>query len=68
LLKDEAFESEEVRRELQRRLNAIPGVNIPDEGLTRRPSVALSSLRPEGSMRLFTDALDWVLERFRVPG
>jgi hypothetical protein len=68
LLKDEAFESEDVRRELQRRLNAIPGVNIPDEGLTRRPSVALSSLRPEGSMRLFTDALDWVLERFGVPG
>jgi hypothetical protein len=68
LLKDQAFESEEARRELQRRLNAIPGVNIPDDGLSRRPSVAFSSLRLESSMQLFTEVLDWVLQRFGVSG
>jgi hypothetical protein len=65
LLKNSAFQAEGNRRELQRRLNAIPGVNISDDALTRRPSIAYALLHGEGQMRQFTEALDWVVARFQ---
>jgi hypothetical protein len=65
ILKSAAFQEEQDRRELQRRLNAIEGVRIPDEALTRRPSIALSVLQNEERRRQFIDVLDWVVGRFR---
>jgi hypothetical protein len=38
------FDSETKRRDLLNRLNAIPGVSIPENGITRRPSIPLSAL------------------------
>jgi hypothetical protein len=41
------FDREDMRRELQQRLNAIPGVVIPDDKLDRYPSFELSRLADE---------------------
>jgi hypothetical protein len=65
MLKGPAFTSEEQRRELQRRLNEIPGVSIPDHGLTRRPGIRMALLSDPESMKLFIDTLDWVADEIR---
>ena len=63
ILKGPAFGPEERRRELQRRLNGIPGVSIGDEGLNRRPNIRMTLLSDSQSMKVFIDTLDWVVSR-----
>jgi hypothetical protein len=55
------FEREDMRRELQRRLNTIPGVSIPDDRIDRYPSFELGRLADADARRMFTDAMDWAL-------
>jgi len=50
------------RAELQRRLNALPGVAIPDDALSGRPSFPLSSLLDEDVRTEFLRTLDWVVD------
>jgi hypothetical protein len=57
-----AFQPEEKRLELLRRLNAIPGVSIPPDGITRRPSIKLATLEGADGVRRFLEVYDWVLE------
>jgi hypothetical protein len=47
------FEEEGMRRELQRRLNELPDISIPDERLEKRPSFPLLALGRPGSLRSF---------------
>ena len=65
ILKVPAFSSDEQRRELQHRLNAIPGVAIPDEGLTKRPNIRMALLSDPESMKMFINTLDWVVSEIR---
>src|SRR3954454_5221960 len=60
------FAHEASRRELQRRLNEIPGVLIGDD-LTNRPAIPLSTLADERTDRLF-NVLDWFLDEVRAEG
>jgi hypothetical protein len=55
------FDQLDLRKEFQRRLNAIPGVNIPDDRLNKRPAIPFAALRPEPVLQQFLDALNWVL-------
>ena len=53
------FDAHEKRIELRNRLNAIPGISIPDDAIGRRPSVRLSALVPDKSLRGFLGVFDW---------
>jgi CBS domain-containing protein len=55
------FESEEKRLELLGKLNAIDGIDIPVDGITRRPSIPLDVLAEEEIRRRFLNVLDWIV-------
>lgn len=57
------FDQEAMRRDFQQRLNAIPGVAIPDEKTTKRPSFPLGLLADERAMRSFLEALAWAFDQ-----
>jgi hypothetical protein len=59
------FESEALRLELRERLNAIPGVVIPPDGIARRPSLPLATLIDAASLARFLQTFDWVLAQVR---
>jgi hypothetical protein len=49
------------RQELAARLQAIPGVSIPEASLNKRPSFKLGVLAAEGCLTAFLETFDWVL-------
>ncbi len=57
-----AFEDETRRMELRDRLNAIPGIDIPADRITKRPAFPLSVLRDEAAMNQFLEVLDWFVQ------
>ena len=59
------FDQVELRQEFQRRLNAIPGVIIPNDRLDKRPAIPFATLRDELVLRQFIAALDWVVSVVR---
>ena len=68
LLRRAPFNAHERRVELQQRLNVIPGVEIPDEGLGKRPSISLEALTDESALQAFLSAMDWAFEQARAGG
>lgn len=60
------FAPEDARRELRRRLIEIPGVQIPEYALDRRPSVKLSVLTGGDSLQRFLTVFDWYVDRIRA--
>jgi hypothetical protein len=60
------FSDEIKRRELCDRLNQIPGVEIPDDAITRRPSIPLEVLTKDTVLRQFLDVLDWYIEQAKA--
>lgn len=60
-----AFEDEGKRLELLRRLNAIEGISISSDAVSRRPSFALATLADEARLKQFLDVLDWVAAECR---
>jgi hypothetical protein len=64
MMRSELFQARELREELRRRLNEIPGVSIALDALGRRPSIPLTTLQSgEGLQQLFA-TLTWMLERY----
>jgi Protein of unknown function DUF262/HNH endonuclease len=59
------FEDESLRRELQTRLNQIPGVKIPDNKLGGRPSIRFETLRDDGALQTFLSTFEWVFSMIR---
>lgn len=60
------FASESLRRELQSRLNELEGVDIPDEGLVKRPTIRLTILDAGDNLARFFEIFDWVLETIKA--
>jgi hypothetical protein len=60
-----AFDSESKREEFAQRLNAIEGVEIPLDAITRQPSFALTTLTRDAALVPFLDALDWFVSEVR---
>ena len=54
------FDSEAHRQELRRRLNAIPGIHIPDSRV--RPNLALSLFHDQTVLDQFLTVIDWTLD------
>lgn len=59
------FDSIELRKELLDRLNAIPGISIPEDALGRRPSFPLKALVPKEARTMFLAVLDWVVNEVK---
>lgn len=57
------FDDDKARLELLNRLNQIPGVNLGNDSIRRRPSIPLGSLRDEGALHILYDALEWAIQR-----
>lgn len=55
------FDTEEGRREIWDRLNALPGV-VLEERLTGRPWFPISLLEKEGNLERFLEVLEWMVE------
>jgi len=61
------FDNELKRMELLNRLNEIEGVNLPKEAISKYPSIYLSVLEKEKSLKQFLGALDWFVNEVRAP-
>ena len=55
------FTDDNKRRELRRKLNAIDGVDIPEDGIDRRSSIDLSLLAEGSKIDEFLSIYDWVV-------
>lgn len=60
--KSPPFDTDAGRLELLRRCNEITGVNIPKDGINRRPSIPLSVLKESIALEQFLDTLDWAVQ------
>lgn len=58
------FDDENLRKEMLKRLNEVPGINIPTDAIARGPSVPLSIFNQE-SLEKFLMVFDWVIEQIR---
>ena len=62
------FDSEQKRIELLNKLNAIDGVNLPPDAITKRPSIQLSVLAVPGRLDKLLAVYDWFIEEVRKTG
>jgi hypothetical protein len=60
------FSDEALRRELLGRLNAIPGVSLPADAITRRPSVRLAAFAPESAFAGLIAVYEWFIATVRA--
>ena len=60
------FSDETKRLEILHRLNQIPGISIPNNAIDKYPSIALTKLRSESSLRQFLKVLDWVISEIKL--
>jgi hypothetical protein len=56
------FDAESKRQELREKLNAIPGISIPESGIEKHPNVPLQVLTAPGALDKFLEVLEWVGE------
>lgn len=60
------FDSEERRAELLRRLNALPGVSIPEDRMLGLPSIPLAVLADGVATTGLLEALRWLVREIRT--
>ena len=56
------------RKDLLNRLNAIPGITLPQDSLGRRPSFPLAVLKRREVREQFIEVLDWVIAEIKGTG
>ena len=56
------FDSESRRGELLHRLNALPGVSLPEDSISRYPGMDLSALQEDRAIERFLETMDWVID------
>ena len=62
------FIEEKNRLELLNLLNGITGISLPKEVMTKEPSISLSVLSEESSLKRFLEILDWVTQKLKNTG
>jgi hypothetical protein len=58
-----ALQPEDKRKELQRRLNKIPGILISDDQLDGWPNVPLTALSEPDAQKRFLSVMEWALDQ-----
>ncbi|MDQ3830656.1 MAG: hypothetical protein M3361_15405 [Candidatus Tectomicrobia bacterium] len=61
------FEEEAKRREVLRRLNAIDGVSIPPDAITRRPAIPLAVVAEAERLTEFLGVFEWFIHEVQTP-
>ena len=59
------FDLDTLRVEKLHRLNAIPGVSLPPESVSKRPSISLESLAEGCRVESLLGVYEWILEQIR---
>ncbi len=59
------FANEALRLELLRRLNQIPGVEIPADAIGRRPTFPVAALKSDAALQSFLATFDWVIQTIK---
>ncbi len=62
------FDNEAERLEFLNRLNAVPGVHVPNDAITKYPSLPLTAFQHAGALEKFLEALDWFAQEIRSLG
>lgn len=60
------FIEESKRIEFLRRLNELPGITLPPDVITRRPSIPLSKLGGEEALTAFLRTMDWAISEIKL--
>jgi hypothetical protein len=60
------FDSDTKREEFRKRLNQIPGADIPANALALRPRILLSALTSRPALEQFLATLNWFVEEVRA--
>lgn len=60
------YQDVEMRMNLLNQLNRIPGVEIPDDGIKRRPSIPFSALYPKTSRIQFFEIWEEVIDNIKT--
>ena len=60
------FDDETKRMELLRRLNEINGIDIPADKISKRPSIPLSTLSNEDTLKQFLETFDWYVQEIKA--
>ncbi len=60
------FDDEVRRQELADRFAAIPGFNLPDDAIRRRPSVELKHLYDSSARKQFFTVLEWAVQEMKL--
>jgi hypothetical protein len=60
------FDQDQKRLELLRRLNEIPGVDLPEDGINRRPSISLGALVDSNAFESFVGIMEWAIEEVKT--
>ena len=60
------FASEARRLEILEKLNAIPGIALPESAIRRRPNIPLADLVGDNRLNQFLAVFDWYLEQVKT--
>jgi trans-aconitate methyltransferase len=61
-----AFAPAEKRRQLWQRLNEIPGVDLPEDAIARRPTIPLAVFTEEERLDQLLQVFEWVIEEIKA--
>jgi hypothetical protein len=64
-MKATPFNGEDARRMLLDRLNAVAGLDLPPDSISRYPNVPMNLLAEESTLAGFLGAIDWGFEQVR---
>jgi hypothetical protein len=56
------FDQDDLRRELQRRIEAVPGVTLPPDAIDKQPNLKMGAVSTDGALRRLEEAFEWYLE------
>ena len=65
LMETETFRDEEMRLEILRRLNRIPGMGMPEFTISKRPTFSLNALVSDTAFDQFTSTFHWVAQQMK---
>jgi len=59
------FKAKERREDLRQRLNALEGIDIPEEGIEKYPSILVEPMTDRQLREGFLEVMHWLIEEIR---